>query len=107
MARVLSFFWDHRPVTRKLEGRLTSLNVDENAVAVIAKRHAEHAIYKTAARQALGSINELVFHLRWMAEEQPNITVVLLEDALNEIPSRVLGYFVPLEKLEEWIRLAN
>lgn len=86
--------------TRRLADRLASLNVDAESISTVTEHHAHYAAYKTASRRVLGSMNEMVFHLRWMIEEQPDITVEALEDVLNELPSKVLDYAVPLEKLE-------
>lgn len=85
---------------RRLTGKLMSLNVDAESISKVATRHIHYAAYKTASRRILGSMNEMVFHLRWMVKEQPDITVEALEDVLNEMPLKVLDYAVPLEKLE-------
>lgn len=88
---------------RRLENRMVSLNINAETIATITHCHAQYVACKTVSRKVLGSMNEMVFHLRWMLEEQPDTTAEALEDMLNELPSKVLGYAVPLEKFEDFL----
>lgn len=85
---------------RWLTGKLMSLNVDAASISKVTKHHAHFAAYKTASRRVIGSMTEMVFHLRWMVKEQSEITVETLEDVLSEFPSKVIDYAFPLDKLE-------
>lgn len=99
-AENFAYFGAIAEFTRRLENRLNSLDVDAKTIAALTQRHTQYTSCKTASRRVLGSMNEMAFHLRWMIEEKPDITVEALEDVLNEMPFKILGYAVPLENFE-------
>ena len=105
LAENITFFAVVSQFGRKLRAVPASLDVDDETVSTAVERHGQFVTCKTASRSVLGSMNEMAFHLRFLAlrnadamgETDPKD----LERMLNTTPLGPLGYRYPVESFVE------
>ena len=91
-------------VTRLLE-HLHALGVGEAVLSKVAKDYGQVVIGKTASRSLLGTMNDLVnqlyFHTGQQMQNAGKIDLRAIEEELNVIPQRPIGWAFAKDRLVE------
>jgi len=95
-------------VNRMLERlflHLDDMVADEKVLAKVANEYRHVLVTKTADRSVLGSMTDLINHLRWHADKQiqeaGHVDLGDIEARLNTIPQRPIGWSVAVERFME------
>ena len=92
-------------MVRRLLEHLQGLGIDESTLSKVAEGYQNVVISKTASRSVLGSMNDLMNHFCFWAgrqmEETGRLDLRAIEEELNTIPQRPIGWAFAKDRLVE------
>ncbi|MGB2823533.1 MAG: hypothetical protein WBF17_21315 [Phycisphaerae bacterium] len=90
---------------RRLFLHMAELLVAREGLEKVAKEYGHVLVAKTASRSVLGSMNDLGNHLYWnmgqQMEEAGRLDIRAIEEELNAIPQRPIGWRFALDRFAE------